>query len=68
LTSGAMSFELAHTQSVLLLEQIDAQWPKAETFQRFHDLAILAFEKLGIQPTYVSITAEGKEDLEKQVK
>ena len=63
-----MPVELAHTQSVLLLEQVDALWPKAETFQRFHDFAISTFEELKIRPTYVSISAEGKGAPQKQVK
>ncbi len=63
-----MPVELAHTQSVLLLEQVNALWPKPETFQRFHDLAISTFEELNIRPTYVSISAEGRRAPEKYVK
>ena len=55
-----MPFELAHTQSILLLVQTDAEWPKPETFQRFHDFAISTFEELNIRPTYVGIKAEAR--------
>jgi len=63
-----MSVPLAHSQSLLVLEQIWADPPASDTMQRFHDFAISTFERLGIQPTYVGITDYQNKASDKLVK